>query len=182
MKNNSIVKVFNIIVEPTEEYLEYVYDQLSDEDIEVAASLSAIDRQNLIQQLLPTKEFPEFIDGVEKFLIADDCVIDRSVDSNNKDSLSHYISFHKKSDESSKDIKLIFHVRISNHSFYDYKKEVRQKKYYRTTVTRKVENQISKKVVQSKYRNIVVGDKKVKDFSSLLAVATEEIHNWMERF
>lgn len=178
MKTNSVVKVFNIIVELNDEYVKYLGDELDNEDIAIAASVSAVD----VQSLLPIKEFSEFIDDVEKFLAANNCKIDRSVDSNRKNSLSHYISFHKKSDESSTEIKIIFHLRLSNHSFYDYNKELRQKRYYRKNVTKDLEEQLSKKVLQPKYKNMIVGDKKVKDFSSLLAVTTENIQKWIKRF
>ena len=189
MSSKSIVKVFNIVVEPTEEFIEYVYSQLEDEDIEIAASMSDIQRQNLIQQLLPAKEFSDFIEAVEKFLVeavekflvADDCVIDRSVDSNRQNSLSHYISFHRKSDESPVDIKLVFHLRLSDHSLHDYRKYLQQKSFYKRKVTKDIEKQLSKPVSTSKYKSMLVGNKKVKDFSSLLSATIEDIHSWIER-
>lgn len=181
MSSKSIVKVFNIVVEPTEEFIEYVYSKLEDEDIEIAASMSDIQRQNLIQQLLPTKEFSDFIKAVEKFLVADDCVIDRSIDSNRQNSLSHYISFHRKSDESPVDIKLVFHLRLSDHSLYDYRKYLQQKSFYKRKVTKDIEKQLSKPISTSKYKSMLVGNKKVKDFSSLLSATIEDIHSWIER-
>ena len=182
MSSKSIVKVFNIVVELTEEFIKYVYSQLEDEDMEIAASMSDIQRQNLIQQLLPTKEFSDFIKAVEKFLVADDCVIDRSVDSNRQNSLSHYISFHRKSDESDSKIKIVFHLRLSDHSFYDHAKESNQAKYYNSVVRRNIERTIHKKFKGSKYKNIQVGNRKVKDFSSLLESTLIKIDNWIERF
>lgn len=186
MSNKYTTKIFNIVVEPTEEFVEYMYNRLENSRVteeKIAASIiNSIDVQSFIQQLLPTVEFSEFIDAVEGFLVADDCVIDRSVDSNRENSLSHYISFHRKSDESENKIKIIFHLRLSDHSFYDYAKEANQARYYNSVVKREVEKSKYIKFKMSKYKSIQVGNKKVKDFSALLESTLIKIDHWIERF
>ena len=167
---STIVKTFHIdiIVDPRSELIQ--------------SRMTESERKEFISTVGSINTFGDFLAGVELFLQEDGFIIDRREPSTNKDSLSLYISCHRKDSEDQYVIKMVYHFRLSDHELRDLEGrpegsgEGDQKQYFVKTITPELSEKLHKIIKKSKYNNLALDKDQLKDLKEALDDVTTSIH------
>lgn len=161
-----IVKTYDIVVD-----LEPVRTSIT-------ADWSSDQLEDLLINLQPIEDFRDFTDGLVILLENMDFVVDKYEFSNRPDSLSTYITCHRKLDGTADTIKCVFRVRVSDHILEKSKRQ--QQKEYWNNHKETLSEDLKKKIGKWKPKTIIVNhNENFVSYDEVLREVESDIQQWL---
>lgn len=161
----TVIKIYDIVVD------------LQPVTTNVVANYSQDQLEDLLINLQPIEDFRDFTDSLLILLEEMDFVVDKYEFSNRPDSLSTYITCHRKSDETDTTVKCVFKVRVSDHILEKCKRKI-QKDYWKNYM-HELSDELKKSIGMWRVKSIIVNkNEEFTNYDDVLRELEKKIKTW----